>query len=198
MHLLPVSSLLFFFFFFQAEDGIRDVAVTGVQTCALPISRTRGRRAPRTRSRISRNSWAAASPPRRPRRASAWRRSTRSPTNLTETTGASNARCPFTRHRRGGPGHGRRVPRWREWTQGHVALPPAGGGGLPLRPRSAECDADRRRTDERHARADLQDAHVLHAAGEGPRAGRGGRDGDVRLHVDRGPGDGSGRHGAGA
>src|SRR5260221_467427 len=29
----------FFFFFFQAEDGIRDHCVTGVQTCALPISR---------------------------------------------------------------------------------------------------------------------------------------------------------------
>src|SRR5712664_4655776 len=29
---------LFFFFFFQAEDGIRDLIVTGVQTCALPIS----------------------------------------------------------------------------------------------------------------------------------------------------------------
>src|SRR5207244_5132204 len=28
---------LFFFFFFQAEDGIRDDLVTGVQTCALPI-----------------------------------------------------------------------------------------------------------------------------------------------------------------
>src|SRR5438309_4803025 len=28
------------FFFFQAEDGIRDGTVTGVQTCALPISRT--------------------------------------------------------------------------------------------------------------------------------------------------------------
>src|SRR5689334_24526004 len=28
----------FFFFFFQAEDGIRDGTVTGVQTCALPIS----------------------------------------------------------------------------------------------------------------------------------------------------------------
>src|SRR5437762_4345612 len=27
----------FFFFFFQAEDGIRDTSVTGVQTCALPI-----------------------------------------------------------------------------------------------------------------------------------------------------------------
>src|SRR5258708_31742366 len=29
-----------FFFFFQAEDGIRDDLVTGVQTCALPISIT--------------------------------------------------------------------------------------------------------------------------------------------------------------
>src|SRR5438034_5075009 len=30
--------VVFFFFFFQAEDGIRDHCVTGVQTCALPIS----------------------------------------------------------------------------------------------------------------------------------------------------------------
>src|SRR5882762_6816378 len=29
--------IIFFFFFFQAEDGIRDSSVTGVQTCALPI-----------------------------------------------------------------------------------------------------------------------------------------------------------------
>src|SRR5256885_5541946 len=28
---------IYFFFFFQAEDGIRDYKVTGVQTCALPI-----------------------------------------------------------------------------------------------------------------------------------------------------------------
>src|SRR5260221_6789017 len=28
---------IYFFFFFQAEDGIRDHCVTGVQTCALPI-----------------------------------------------------------------------------------------------------------------------------------------------------------------
>src|SRR5258707_8388153 len=28
----------YFCFFFQAEDGIRDIGVTGVQTCALPIS----------------------------------------------------------------------------------------------------------------------------------------------------------------
>src|SRR2546427_1737510 len=32
------SSLIESFFFFQAEDGIRDLTVTGVQTCALPIS----------------------------------------------------------------------------------------------------------------------------------------------------------------
>src|SRR5215204_5902445 len=30
--------IFLFFFFFQAEDGIRDHCVTGVQTCALPIS----------------------------------------------------------------------------------------------------------------------------------------------------------------
>src|SRR2546422_6971213 len=40
--MLYVSGLVYLmlellFFFFQAEDGIRDVAVTGVQTCALPI-----------------------------------------------------------------------------------------------------------------------------------------------------------------
>src|SRR2546423_4576319 len=31
--------MILFFFFFQAEDGIRDKLVTGVQTCALPILR---------------------------------------------------------------------------------------------------------------------------------------------------------------
>src|SRR5689334_24776851 len=52
------------FFFFQAEDGIRDGTVTGVQTCALPISaaaRVRGTSAwitarspaPRARSRTT-------------------------------------------------------------------------------------------------------------------------------------------------
>ena len=33
-----VECCFLFFFFFQAEDGIRDYKVTGVQTCALPIS----------------------------------------------------------------------------------------------------------------------------------------------------------------
>ena len=39
-HVLSQSFL--FYFFFQAEDGIRDHCVTGVQTCALPISTVSG------------------------------------------------------------------------------------------------------------------------------------------------------------
>src|SRR5437879_8813573 len=39
-------------FFFQAEDGIRDTSVTGVQTCALPISLCR-----ETGSAVSRSGW---------------------------------------------------------------------------------------------------------------------------------------------
>src|SRR5204862_1077646 len=35
---VTLRSLTLSFFFFQAEDGIRDLYVTGVQTCALPIS----------------------------------------------------------------------------------------------------------------------------------------------------------------
>src|SRR5687767_15445817 len=34
---MRILAVFFFFFFFQAEDGIRDKLVTGVQTCALPI-----------------------------------------------------------------------------------------------------------------------------------------------------------------
>src|SRR6266436_8561378 len=43
MYLFMIAWFCFFFFFFQAEDGIRDVAVTGVQTCALPIYERRVR-----------------------------------------------------------------------------------------------------------------------------------------------------------
>src|SRR5205085_8969566 len=41
---LFMSHLILFFFFFQAEDGIRDLTVTGVQTCALPIFAAHQRR----------------------------------------------------------------------------------------------------------------------------------------------------------
>src|SRR5256886_11341242 len=42
-----IDSTTVFFFFFQAEDGIRDLTVTGVQTCALPISGIRPALPPR-------------------------------------------------------------------------------------------------------------------------------------------------------
>src|SRR5256886_6456143 len=51
--LLSKSSVrCIFFFFFQAEDGIRDLTVTGVQTCALPISE-RGARSRRACSSLA-------------------------------------------------------------------------------------------------------------------------------------------------
>src|SRR2546429_4543306 len=49
-----------FFFFFQAEDGIRDVAVTGVQTCALPICHLGDRDRP-TSSEVSNTALPAGS-----------------------------------------------------------------------------------------------------------------------------------------
>src|SRR5439155_12894200 len=59
-------------FFFQAEDGIRDGHVTGVQTCALPISRIRALR-PRAFARVHPRSRARAEterlgPPGNPQR----------------------------------------------------------------------------------------------------------------------------------
>src|SRR2546430_4423118 len=52
-----------FFFFFQAEDGIRDLTVTGVQTCALPIcSRAPARRMPAPRTLGRRGGWCRAAP----------------------------------------------------------------------------------------------------------------------------------------
>src|SRR5229473_5326315 len=72
-----------FFFFFQAEDGIRDKLVTGVQTCALPIwSETGGRKRRRTE---------------RSRRRDARRESGRSPAGTqalrTRQRPASDCRC---------------------------------------------------------------------------------------------------------
>src|SRR5687767_15730352 len=48
---LFIQRVLFFFFFFQAEDGIRDKLVTGVQTCALPIFGSSASRRPTRRIR---------------------------------------------------------------------------------------------------------------------------------------------------
>src|SRR5688572_31598495 len=43
---------MLFFFFFQAEDGIRDLTVTGVQTCALPISFRKDRNSVSTNMKV--------------------------------------------------------------------------------------------------------------------------------------------------
>src|SRR5438128_10331621 len=54
------------FFFFQAEDGIRDATVTGVQTCALPISPAAATSSPGLSSGFSRKGWSHSRlPPRR-------------------------------------------------------------------------------------------------------------------------------------
>src|SRR5687767_15818667 len=49
-----VAWISLLFFFFQAEDGIRDKLVTGVQTCALPIWRRADARRPRARGAVLR------------------------------------------------------------------------------------------------------------------------------------------------
>src|SRR2546422_6397788 len=55
---------IFFFFFFQAEDGIRDVAVTGVQTCALPVSTACRAQGPNRRDAVGRRAADARDRPR--------------------------------------------------------------------------------------------------------------------------------------
>src|SRR5690349_24800509 len=72
------------YFFFQAEDGIRDLYVTGVQTCALPISDARVLRTPaaervRRRSRAHSRSHQRGEPRSEERRVGKECRSRRSP-----------------------------------------------------------------------------------------------------------------------
>src|SRR2546427_3392451 len=95
----------FCFFFFQAEDGIRDLTVTGVQTCALPISLLRGsRRLPsdraqgptRRRARALRAARVGRGGVRGARR-SAGRRACRGPERIHEAQGGAGALTPGSR-----------------------------------------------------------------------------------------------------
>src|SRR6266702_1802139 len=87
------------FFFFQAEDGIRDGHVTGVQTCALPISRATSTSTTRTRRRKSApssspaNPSAASEPPKTSPRSSATSVPTK-PSSSTEQSSPSTAAGP--------------------------------------------------------------------------------------------------------
>src|SRR5699024_11768324 len=91
------------FFFFQAEDGIRDRNVTGVQTCALPISRARPSATAGTsqRCRVTSRPWPTVWPVSRTRARHSWRwpwpKST--PPPAPETGRAS---CKERRERAGG------------------------------------------------------------------------------------------------
>src|SRR5204863_5399161 len=64
--------LLCFFFFFQAEDGIRDLYVTGVQTCALPICTSESAICATMKAALNRR-LATASVPRSPSRSASCR-----------------------------------------------------------------------------------------------------------------------------
>src|SRR2546427_6313729 len=79
-----------FFFFFQAEDGIRDLTVTGVQTCALPIWGMR--RAPHRSRRCSRPARLLRGLSSTPRRTSRCCR-TRSEEHTSELQSQSNLVC---------------------------------------------------------------------------------------------------------
>src|SRR5437763_11709652 len=59
MYRIPVV----FFFFFQAEDGIRDTSVTGVQTCALPIFSASAAKASSNGDRFKECETASVTPP---------------------------------------------------------------------------------------------------------------------------------------
>src|SRR6266496_5182817 len=93
-----------FLFFFQAEDGIRDLYVTGVQTCALPISRW-GRRSKarpeERRLRRGRLSWEWRPPPR-PRRGQKGRAVGEPRPQLARPQGQSLLHGPPTQVRRRG------------------------------------------------------------------------------------------------
>src|SRR5947209_10814318 len=77
------DGLLLVLFFFQAEDGIRDIGVTGVQTCALPIWSTRRATSPSSTASTARS---ASTRPGASR--SAWRR----PANTSTTTRSEERR----------------------------------------------------------------------------------------------------------
>src|SRR3989440_5848454 len=155
--LLALTDRLLFFFFFQAEDGIRDLIVTGVQTCALPIyGRDHGRGAE-----------VAAGSPRGPAPA-------RRPAGLgdealpTPELGPHPDRGDRSADRRAEPGgRDRRV------------LPPGraerGGRRVPALPRLQEREEPGRGARPLGARRRPLDAPLL-SDGRGPHGSPGGRD----------------------
>src|SRR5690606_40592671 len=96
------SSLVVCFFFFQAEDGIRDFHVTGVQTCALPISAGARRLSAAHRAAPAQKPQANFGP--KPR----WSPAAEPAAPRAPEPGASPARSGERRVGQGGRGRGRR------------------------------------------------------------------------------------------
>src|SRR5256885_4901035 len=95
-----------FFFFFQAEDGIRDYRVTGVQTCALPISAPPNPRARRRAGRrFADRARGVPEPPPVRRRARSGRRA-----GSRRTSGRSRLRGRSEERRVGEEGRSRWAP----------------------------------------------------------------------------------------
>src|SRR2546430_13521737 len=90
-------SYFVFFFFFQAEDGIRYLTVTGVQTCALPISSgitdRQSARPPDHRRRFSRSALPRPAAARRSARSPARSGRCRSEEHTSELQSQSNLVC---------------------------------------------------------------------------------------------------------
>src|SRR2546425_6814101 len=93
---------IFSFFFFQAEDGIRDKLVTGVQTCALPISPPTSRSG--STSSTSSRDWCAP----RPSRSISWWPPSRSPSTPGISSGSAEAPARTPRRHRALHARGRR------------------------------------------------------------------------------------------
>src|SRR5256885_6180831 len=103
------SEYSFVIFFFQAEDGIRDYKVTGVQTCALPISRLL-HQLPGATALRSGPSWPRSSSPSALRRRGSGGRPRRSPRRRRPSPRARAARSEERRvgeegRSRGAPDH---------------------------------------------------------------------------------------------
>src|SRR2546430_1993049 len=144
------------FFFFQAEDGIRDLTVTGVQTCALPISTCCAASTGRVSTSGSATRLRAPTP--RPTRGSScsicgsscaapWRaRTSSSPRSSATASGCSNDRSVASPRRRD-----RLAPRF--WPEGeHRAVDPHPLGRKPGRPRVWATGRRRRSSRRAHAR----------------------------------------------
>src|SRR3712207_3076232 len=172
-------------FFFQAEDGMRDIGVTGVQTCALPICRRGGAHRRRGAHRGRHRGRDGGRPRRRRRRRHPHPGRRGDAQRLRRLRGAARApsargaaarpRLGRRRRRGGGPGHPHRRPARR-----HAADPPDRGARGPGRTAgpAAAARGRRRRRGQHRARPAGRDRADRRARRVGRRGGGAGMSGE--------------------